>query len=353
MGLGIDFGYSNLKMVELEKNNGLVSLKNIGIKNIYDDLNRFDPENITKAQWVSAIQILSNEFNLQPKKLKNVISSMSGSNIAIQQLTTLEMGKEELEQSLEFEAKKHIPLDGTEAIIDYHIMGQDPNEIDKVNIILVATTKNTVNQHNQILLDSGYKSNIYDTDPIALVNCFNHNYDLNEDGADVILNVGNQSSTLVVHGKTLPFFTREINVAGYHFNKYLMEKNSSDYETAENLKINNGLDNNTEINGEGNESTDSLNLQIAEKSILTNLTDEIRKTLRFYVKSNNQVFFNKFYLSGGSAMLPGLQKFIADNLNVDVDILNPFQKVSSSNVIENPPQYAISIGLALHSLEVK
>ena len=74
MGLGIDFGYSNLKMVELEKNNGLVSLKNIGIKNIYDDLNRFDPENITKAQWVSAIQNLSNEFNLQPKKLKNVIS---------------------------------------------------------------------------------------------------------------------------------------------------------------------------------------------------------------------------------------------------------------------------------------
>ena len=328
MGLGIDFGYSNLKMVELEKNNGLVSLKNIGIKNIYDDLNRFDPENITKAQWVSAIQNLSNEFNLQPKKLKNVISSMSGSNIAIQQLTTLEMGKEELEQSLEFEAKKHIPLDGTEAIIDYHIMGQDPNEIDKVNIILVATTKNTVNQHN-------------------------HNYDQNEDGADVILNVGNQSSTLVVHGKTLPFFTREINIAGYHFNKYLMEKNSSDYETAENLKINNGLDNNTEINGEGNESKDSLNLQIAEKSILANLTDEIRKTLRFYVKSNNQVFFNKFYLSGGSAMLPGLQKFIADNLNVDVDILNPFQKVSSSNVIENPPQYAISIGLALHSLEVK
>ena len=232
-------------------------------------------------------------------------------------------------------------------------MGQDPNEIDKVNIILVATTKNTVNQHNQILLDSGYKSNIYDADPIALVNCFNHNYDQNEDGADVILNVGNQSSTLVVHGKTLPFFTREINVAGYHFNKYLMEKNSSDYETAENLKINNGLDNNAENNGQGNESTDSLNLQIAEKSILANLTDEIRKTLRFYVKSNNQVFFNKFYLSGGSAMLPGLQKFIADNLNVDVDILNPFQKVSSSNVIENPPQYAISIGLALHSLEVK
>jgi len=355
MGLGIDFGYSSLKMIELEKTDQQFTLKNIGLKPIYDDMNRFDPENISKTHWVSAIQNLSTELNIQTKKIKNVISSLSGSKVSIQQLTTLEMGKEELDQSLEFEAKKHIPLDGTEAIIDYHIMGQDQNEIDKVNVLLVATTKNTVTQHNQILLDSGYKSNIYDTDAIALMNCYQHNYEQADDGADVILNIGNQSSTLVVNGKSLPFFTREINISGYHFTKYLVEKNNSDYETAENFKINNGMEN-KQLAGSEDEDTstaDTLNLGIAEKSILTNLTDEIRKTLRFYVKSNNQVFFNKFYLSGGSAMLPGLKEFIAENLNVDVEIFNPFQNISSDNVVENPPQYAIAVGLALHGTEAK
>ena len=355
MGLGIDFGYSSLKMIELEKTDQQFTLKNIGLKPIYDDMNRFDPENISKTHWVSAIQNLSTELNIQTKKIKNVISSLSGSKVSIQQLTTLEMGKEELDQSLEFEAKKHIPLDGTEAIIDYHIMGQDQNEIDKVNVLLVATTKNTVTQHNQILLDSGYKSNIYDTDAIALMNCYQHNYEQADDGADVILNIGNQSSTLVVNGKSLPFFTREINISGYHFTKYLVEKNNSDYETAENFKINNGMEN-KQLAGSEDEDTstaDTLNLGIAEKSILTNLTDEIRKTLRFYVKSNNQVFFNKFYLSGGSAMLPGLKEFIAENLNVDVEIFNPFQNISSDNVVENPPQYTIAVGLALHGTEAK
>jgi len=354
MGLGIDFGYSNLKMVELDKTDNQFSLKNIGVKPIYDELNRFDPENISKAQWVSAIQNLSSEFQIQPKKIKNVLSSMSGSKVSIQQLTTLEMGKEELDQSLEFEAKKHIPLDGTEAIIDYHIMGQHPNEIDKVNVLLVATTKNTVTQHNQILIDSGYKSNIYDADPIALVNCYLHNYEQSDEGADVILNIGNQTSTLVVYGKSLPFFTREINVSGYHFTKYLMEKNESDYETAENFKINNGMEQKQlETDEKENISTENLSLGIAEKSILSNLTDEIRKTLRFYVKSNNQVFFNKFYLSGGSAMLPGLKEFIAENLNVDAEIFNPFENIVSNDVVENPPQYAIAVGLALHGTEAK
>ena len=352
MSLGIDFGYSTLKMIELEKTDENVALKNIGNLNIFDDINRFDPENISKAQWVSAIQNISSKFQINPKKIKDVISSMSGSNVSIQQITTLEMNQEELEQSLEFEAKKHIPLDGTEPIIDYHILGQHPNEIDKVNILLVATTKNTVSMHNEILLDAGYKSNIYDADPIALINCYLHNYDQPNEGADVILNIGCETSSLVVYGESLPFFTREINLAGYKFTKYLMEKNQSSYEDAENYKINNGLEIKAS-NKEDSEIIENLDLQIAEKSILMDLTDEIRKTLRFYVKSNNQVFFNKFYISGGSAMLPGLKEFIADNLNVTAEIFNPFQRILNNNVIENPSQYAVSIGLALRGLKDK
>ena len=51
--------------------------------------------------------------------------------LSVKEITTLEMKEDELLQSLEFEAKKHIPLDGTEPIIDYHIIGQNKNEIDK------------------------------------------------------------------------------------------------------------------------------------------------------------------------------------------------------------------------------
>ena len=81
--------------------------------------------------------------------------------------------------------------------------------------------------------------------------------------------------------------------------------------------------------------------------------DEIRKTLRYYVKSNNQVFFNKLLISGGSATLPNLKEFIAENLKVKVELFNPFQKIKSDIQIDNPSQFAIAVGLAIRGLEEK
>ena len=86
-----------------------------------------------------------------PKKIKTIITAISGKNLSVKEITTLEMKEDELLQSLEFEAKKHIPLDGTEAVMDYHIKGTNDNEIDKINVLLVATTKNIIKQFNSII----------------------------------------------------------------------------------------------------------------------------------------------------------------------------------------------------------
>ena len=39
-------------------------------------------------------------------------------------------------------------------------------------------------------------------------------------------------------------------------------------------------------------------------------------------------FFNTFYITGGSSLLPGLSDFIANNLNVKVELLDPFKKIN-------------------------
>ena len=88
-----------------------------------------------------------------------------------------------------------------------------------------------------------------------------------------------------------------------------------------------------------------------EKTIFNELVDEIRKTLRFYMKNNNNSFFNTFYLTGGSALLPGLDEFIASNLNVKVELLDPFLKINNSNKTNNPFEFSIALGLALRGLD--
>jgi type IV pilus assembly protein PilM len=292
---------------------------------------------------------LSKTLSINSKKMKNIVSSISGTIVDIREISTLDMRDEELAVSLELEAKKHIPLDGTDAIIDYHHLGANNKEIDKINIILTSTTKNIINEHATLIKNAGYKPNIFDSDPIAISNLYKYNYNLSEEGADVILNIGNSSSNIVVWGKNSPFFTRTIDIGGNFFNKEIMKTYKVDYKTAEEMKIKKGID--VFDDGTIKEEKEDLGISIEKKTSFNDLTDDIKRTLRFYMKNNPQSFFNNFYLTGGSSSLPGLDNFIASTLNVKVEKINPIQNIKNSTEVENINQYGTAIGLALRGLE--
>ncbi len=350
MNLGIDIGYDSIKIVQLEKTSTGYTVQKIGSKRIHRDLNTFDPENITKSQWVAAIQDLCKELKITPKKFKHAVSSLSGSHISVKQITTLEMSNDELAASLEFEAKKHIPLDGTEAVLDFHVIGHDPKELDKINVIMIATTKNLVKQHNEILTEAGFHNSVFDADPIALINSFLASHDLSKDGVDILMNIGNQTTSVVVWGKNQRFFFRELNFGGHHFTNSIMRRNELDYSSAEDMKIEKGLSSIHSQNFQEDKTDDTFSIQVAEKSVCTQFVDELRKTLRYYIKTSSQAYFNKVYLTGGSSSFIGLKEFIAEQLNVEIEILNPVASMKVDNEVENPSQYAIAIGLGLRGL---
>ena len=122
-----------------------------------------------------------------------------GSSTTIKQIVTLDLGGSELIQSLEFEAKKHIPLDGTEVIMDYHVIGDNVKEAGKIDVLLVATTKNLINQHDQLISEIGFKNRgIFDATPIALANLHTFNKGVPEQGTDVIINIGNANHSVLL-----------------------------------------------------------------------------------------------------------------------------------------------------------
>ena len=146
------------------------------------------------------------------------------------------MPDEELSVSLELEAKKHIPLDGTDAIIDYHHLGSNATEIDKINLLLVSTTKNIIKDHAKMIKNAGFRADTFDTDPIAIANMYKYNYGVTPEGADVILNIGNSATTLIVWGQNFPLFARNIETSGNYFTNEIIRELGVDYKTAENLK---------------------------------------------------------------------------------------------------------------------
>ena len=92
-------------------------------------------------------------------------------------------------------------------------------------------------------------------------------------------------------------------------------------------------------------------LDITEKPTEEAIVEEIRRSLRFYVKEAGNSDFRKVYLMGGSAKLKGLQEFITEKVNLPTEVFLPFINVEMPEkfIDKKDPQLALAIGLAMRA----
>jgi type IV pilus assembly protein PilM len=292
-----------------------------------------------------AVKELFRQQGLNPKKIKGLVSGINGSSASIKQITTMEMPSAELESAMTFEARKHIPMDGTDAVIDYQILGSNKKEVDKIDVGLVACTKGVLTNHMGLLKDCGLKPGVVDVNPIALCNAFTFIKNMPEDGLVVMLDIGSVSSSLVVYGKGQQFFTRDLPIGGHNFVKELSEKKEIGYIEAQDLLFKEGI-----LALKSNATAEqTASVGIAERTVYDNLVEDLRRSLRFYAKQTGQSFFLKIFLTGGSAITPGLTEFFKNKLNIETAVFDPFENIRGvENLsVSNKSQYATALGLSI------
>ena len=231
MILGLDIGRQYIKAVVLDKTKSGHKLVNYGLRLVPEPNQTFDPEKLSQPHWVMAVRELMKEMKINPKRVKHIVTGLNGSHVSVKQITTMDMPEEELHSSMTFEARKHIPMDGSDAVIDYQIFGSNPKEVDKIDVALVACTKKTSSAHVELLKEIGFKPGIIDVDPIAVMNSYSYANDLPEEGAIVLLDIGSVSSALTVWGRKDAFFTRDLPIGIHEFVKALSTKLDKDYVT--------------------------------------------------------------------------------------------------------------------------
>ena len=346
MFLGLDIGRQYVKMVAAEKTKDGYRVLDAGSRIVPDANSAFDPEKIDRSHWVMAVKELFKQQSFNPKKAKSLITGIGGSSASIKQITTMEMPSEELESAMTFEARKHIPMDGTDAVIDYQILGSNKQEVDKIDVGLVACTKGTLTSHMDLLKECGLKAGIVDVNPIAMSNAFSFVKNMPEDGLVVMLDIGAVSSGLVVYGINQQFFTRDLPIGSHHFVKEISEKKEIGYTQAQDFLFKEGiLASKTQTDDVSPEGSVSL----AERTVYDSLVEDMRRSLRFYAKQTGQSFFLKIFLSGGGASTPGLAEFVNQKLNIECAVFDPFENVEGKEKlsISNPSQFTTALGLGI------
>ena len=85
---------------------------------------------------------------------------------------------------------------------------------------------------------------------------------------------------------------------------------------------------------------------------MDSIINEIKRIINAYRSTNIGDLPSKIILVGNGSMLPGLVLYLAQNLNMEVEVGNPYSGVYINPELKNRmpvllPGYAVSIGLAL------
>tara|TARA_B110000116_G_C16239001_1_gene317114 strand:- start:112 stop:501 length:390 start_codon:yes stop_codon:yes gene_type:complete len=120
------------------------------------------------------------------------------------------------------------------------------------------------------------------------------------------------------------------------------------YSEASDIVFENGVNYSNKV--QNDQLAESSDIEMTDRNIINDLCDDIRKTLRYYLKNNGNTYFKRFFISGGMAHLKGYKEKIENSLKISTENLNPFNKIQIEKLPDNFMQYSIATGLAIRGL---
>jgi len=290
------------------------------------------------AAVVDAVKNLVTSLGI---KTKDAVCSISGNSVIIRKIMLPAMTTEELEDQISWEAEQYIPFDIKDVNIDFQILGPDQLDPSKIQVLLVASKKDIINDYAAVFADAGMTLNVMDVDSFAVQNTHELNSDLNDD-VTALVNIGAGVMNInVVKGET-SLFTRDVQMGGNQYTEEIQKQlgvNAHEAETMKMLASEQQSSPLTELIGRVNDS----------------VAQEIRRSVDFYNSTaSGEERITRLSMSGGCSKMLGLKEAVANKLGIEVDSLNPFERIKFSEKDFDPeylqeiaPLMAVGVGLAI------
>jgi type IV pilus assembly protein PilM len=145
---------------------------------------------------------------------------------------------------------------------------------------------------------------------------------------------------------------RDVFISGSTFTKAIMKALQYEYAKAEEVKKTFGLlldaEEKEKALQEGNR--DALGVSQAVSNVLKDLVSEVHRSVDFYLSQGPERSIGRIVLSGGTARLKNISKYLTAELKVPVSVLNPLSFVRDlpDNLpADILPALGVAVGLAL------
>jgi len=250
--------------------------------------------------------------------------------------------KKAVPQTVLFEAKQQIPFPLEEVEWDYHLFAAEDSPEYEVGIF--AILKEKIAQRLSLYKELGLRPGGMTLGPIAVYNAMMFDRDLDKGGKPVIafLDIGTRASDLVVieEGRC---WTRTFPIGGHHFTEAIAAAFSVPYGKADRLKA------------EAATHKYAKQLMHAMRPVFDDLLQEVQRSMGHYQSLHPDKPVTQVVGLGSTFRIPGLRKFLSDQLQVEIRRLEEFEKIkvegsAASDFAANAMNLSTAIGLALQGL---
>ena len=181
--------------------------------------------------------------------------------------------------------------------------------------------------------------------PIALYNFITFDQIKGSGSKDsvVLLDIGADNTDLIItDGNRI--WQRNVPIGGNHFTRALTKELKLTFAKAEHLKRN------------ATKAPDPRPIFTAMRGVFNDFASEVNRSIGFYSSINRTAKIRKVVGLGNGFKLPGLQKFLQQNLNQEVEQLETFERLVGDEVKaapqfqDNLASFAVAYGLGVQGL---
>ncbi|AMV37656.1 type IV pilus assembly protein PilM [Planctomyces sp. SH-PL62] len=255
--------------------------------------------------------------------------------------------KKRIPDIVKFEAKQQIPFALDEVVWAYQQIGDDDEEggdddFMMAEVGLFAMKRDQIARAILPLTVAGIEVDVVQMAPIALYNYITYDQIKGSGSKDsvVVLDIGVDNTDLII-SDGVRIWQRNIPIGGNHFTRALTKELKLTFAKAEHLKRN------------ATKAPDPRAIFTAMRGVFNDFASEVNRSIGFYSSINRTAKIRKIVGLGNGFKLPGLQKFLQQNLSQEVEKLDEYKRLEGDEVKaapqfqDNLASFAVAYGLAL------
>ncbi len=343
--IGMDISSTSVKLLELSKQPGnRYRVESYAVApfppNAIVEKSIKDQEEVTEA-----VKLALERANSHTKNVALAVATASVITKTLQLDASLT--EEELEMQIEVEADRYIPYPIDEVNIDFEVMGIAENNSDLVDVLVVASRCENVNERTDVVERAGMQVNIVDVESYAMQRTCSLVTEQLPEGPDgqtiAVVDIGATMLSLNVLHNHETVYTREEVFGGKLLTEEIQQRYGLSYAQAGYAKKHGDLP---------DDYVPEVLIPFKES-----LVQQIRRSLQLFYSANQYGEVSAIVLAGGTACLPGLVAFIEKNLGVPTSIVNPFAdmsiapRVNAAALSNDAPALMLSCGLAMREMQ--